>query len=107
MKKTYRDSDGNVWEPVNRDTYRHVAVGTTKRAWEFDYSDRLTEINPYCDETTSNAIHAELSILFGEMADEVWSPYSYSGVDDDIRSVVSTIFEGKSRALRERLGMED
>ncbi|MGW0468312.1 hypothetical protein ACWDX6_24055 [Streptomyces sp. NPDC003027] len=113
MEKHYRDADGVVWERVGRDTYRCVRgrdavhAGDTKPSWEFDYYDRLTEVNPYCDLVTSKAIRAELAIVLTELADEVYTPYEHSGVAEDIRSELRSVLERKSSQLREALEMED
>ncbi|WP_369147068.1 hypothetical protein [Streptomyces sp. R44] len=113
MEKHYRDAAGAVWVRTDSDTLRCVRgrdavhAGDLKPKWEFRYEDRLTEVNPFVDEHASKAIRAELAIVLTELADEIYSPYSYSGVEDDIRTTLSTVLEEKSRSLRASLGMED
>lgn len=109
--KHYRDEGGVVWELVAHDTYRCVqSAGTVPEGdvrYEYEMRSTLTEVNPYADETTSKAIRAELAIVLTELADEIYSPHSYSGVEDDIRTTVSSLLEEKSRSLRASLGMGD
>ncbi|MFE5828715.1 hypothetical protein ACFQ8W_00340 [Streptomyces sp. NPDC056508] len=108
--KHYRDTGGLVWARVDRNTYRCVrgrdAVHAGDYVAEWELNTPLTEVNPYADETTSNAIRAELAIVLTELADEIYSPYEYSGVDEDIRLRLRSVLYDKSVSLRASLGME-
>ncbi|MEU8840256.1 hypothetical protein AB0D97_14145 [Streptomyces roseus] len=104
----FRDKAGNIWEgdgPGHMQVVNSAdesVVGLRRERWEADYDyGPMTEVNPHADAATSGAIRVELALVFDELAKEVWSPYNYSGVDDEIRSTVSSIFEEKARKLRE------
>jgi hypothetical protein len=103
----YRDKDGDVWEDRGPEmeivhSRYPTYVGMRLERWDVNLNHGpLTEVNPYADAAMSRTIRRELALVLDEMADEVWSPYNHSGVDDDIRSTVRNIFEEKARRLRE------
>ncbi|MCY0926240.1 hypothetical protein OTB20_08475 [Streptomyces sp. H27-H1] len=103
----YRDKDGDVWEDrgermeVVHSTDAAI-LGCTLERWKVeDCYGPLTTVNPHADADMFRVIRLELALVLDEMADEVWSPYNYSGVDDDIRSTMRNVFEEKARKLRE------